>query len=593
MKGSACAPLVFFALAAAVYASRDGAPMRWLGIIIPALVLAALGSRARRDSLLLLPVAAFCALTLAGTLFSPSYNASGIYHPAVLAAGFIAVWRLDESQRRQALLAAFVSAVAIAAWGIWQVVAGHETRASAYFETANTFAGLLAMLALPALLSVAIRPAVDLRLLVLAILAGAILASQSRGAAAGLVAGAFVGAGLLWLTGVRISWRGIALAFAAIAAGCMLFLAAAGALRPPAPGVQAPTTLVPLERRESIGSRLELYRASVDAWRGSPALGTGYLSFAYVFEAARPAIPSYDGAATSFVHNDYLQTLQELGVVGLAALLAMLAAPFVVFVRQRERWSADRALAASICLAAIAAMAAHAVVDFPFYVPATLLVLGGMLGAFARLSADGEGAPPPAGPKRFRHFLARAAAVTAMVCLLVPPAIAQACDWLAQRAARQNNLGQMLYWYKVASNFQPADWRYWFVLGGLWTDQALITQNRQFATFADEAFRAGVAANPRDPNNLLGLLQLHRRAHELLEKPASAQQMGEWSRQLLRQAPKLTAARRERVMVLLHLDRWQEAREEAERWQREEPQNPVAAQTVKRLSRPAWPQSER
>ena len=76
--------------------------------------------------------------------------------------------------------------------------------------------------------------------------------------------------------------------------------------------------------------------------------------------------------------------------------------------------------------------------------------------------------------------------------------------------------------------------------------------------------------------------------------PAPAPQMGEWSRRLVEMAPRLTAARRERVLVLLHLDRWQEARAEAERWVRDEPNNATAIRMAERLSnRTPWPRSER
>jgi len=532
---------------------------------------------------------------VAGTLLRPNYNSAGIYHPALLAAGFVALWRFDTAQRRLAFTTTCVAAVALGLWGIWQVLVGGEARASAHFESANSLAGLMAVLSVPVTLSLIARPALGGRAACLAIFAAASWAAQSRGASLAVLVGLAVGTAGAWLGGARLSSRGVAYAVGAAAVGCLLFVGAATMSRaaPTAAAATAPAPApVSVDRRESLDSRLELYRASFAAWRSSPILGTGYLSFPYVLEAARPQVPSYEGAGTFFVHNDYLQTLQELGVVGLAALLAMLAAPFVLFLRRRKRWSAHAALTLSMCLGGIAAMGAHAMVDFPFYVPATLLVLGGLLGTFARVSAEAEGPAPDPHPARFRGFLLRAIAVTAATCVLLPPAVSQACARLAEWSAEQQEVRRALYWFKVASNFQPSDWRYRWVLGRMWTDQALITERRDFAAIAEAEFRAGVDANPLDLHNLLGLIQLHRRAAHLVARPAPPHELAEWSRLALRLAPKHSAARRERVLVLVHLDRWQEARQEAQRWIQDDPQNPIAAGLLQRLNRPTWPRSE-
>ena len=71
---------------------------------------------------------------------------------------------------------------------------------------------------------------------------------------------------------------------------------------------------------------------------------------------------------TDHVHNDYLETLVERGLLGLSALVAPLVVLTVVAVRMRRRMSPVQAGA----IAAVAAGAACALVDFPLARPTEL-----------------------------------------------------------------------------------------------------------------------------------------------------------------------------------------------------------------------------
>lgn len=563
-----------------MFASRAGSPLSWLLVVLLALGAAAAGPERIRISALALLAAAFWTVVLARTLAGPSYNPAGIYLPLIFAGGFLVSCRENSVFR-----AAVAFGIAIAVWGLFQVLSGLETRASAYFETSNSYAGLLSALAAPVALAMAIRPTLA-RAGVLALLAAAILASQSRGAGMALLVGTTAAAVMGWVVGARVTRRGMALTVLAMATGCVLFMGAANLLPRGTAGASAPA-ITPPERRDSVDSRFELYRTSLEAWRDAPVFGTGYLSFPYTLEASREKVPSYAGAQTYFVHNDYLQILQETGVVGLLALLAMLAAPFVAFLRKR---SAENALPGAMALGGISALAAHALVDFPLYIPACVLLLGGLIGSIARCADDEAQAAPTRSPVR---FLVRVLAVTGVVCLVSPPAIAQLADQAAERAIRSGDMRSGLYWYTVARNFQPQDWRYRWVLGRLWTDQAMFARSREFAAFAEEEFRAGMRTNPLEPSNLLGLIQLNRRAAGLLGTPASRADLDRWSLEALRLAPKATAVRRERILVLAHLHRRAEASEEAQRWVKEEPHNLTAVQLAERFRPKPWPQSER
>jgi O-antigen ligase len=117
------------------------------------------------------------------------------------------------------------------------------------------------------------------------------------------------------------------------------------------------------------------------AWQERPVTGTGYLTFRYVLERDRGRVPSYGSASeTWFAHNDFLQTLQELGPVGLAFLLALAWLPGWMAYRQLAAIPEAQRAVALAAASATTAMACHAMVDFPFYIPACLVLYGALLG---------------------------------------------------------------------------------------------------------------------------------------------------------------------------------------------------------------------
>ena len=84
------------------------------------------------------------------------------------------------------------------------------------------------------------------------------------------------------------------------------------------------------------------------------------------------------------LHNDYLESLIELGVVG-AMLLFSIPAYFFRIILKSERWK-DPAII--MLLAGLGSTAGHALVDFPFRNLATLATWFSLLAITARLAAD-------------------------------------------------------------------------------------------------------------------------------------------------------------------------------------------------------------
>lgn len=141
------------------------------------------------------------------------------------------------------------------------------------------------------------------------------------------------------------------------------------------------------ESRGLVASRLDAWRDMLPHVTRFPLFGSGLNAFGPAYRPFQ-TISRYDYWGQA--HNEYLQVLFDTGLLGvvLAAALAwrLLRAALAVASRQP--------LAAGI-VAALAASAAHALVDFNWQIPAnaaTAIALAGVtLGAAARRSPEGRG----------------------------------------------------------------------------------------------------------------------------------------------------------------------------------------------------------
>jgi hypothetical protein len=138
-------------------------------------------------------------------------------------------------------------------------------------------------------------------------------------------------------------------------------------------------------RLSDVGSHRSAYwRVAVQTWADHPLAGAGAGSFGTEWLARRHIDERVEDA-----HSLYLQTPAELGLVGLALLLALLGG---VVAAARAAVRADRVLAAGPA-AALFAWALHAGLDWDWEMPALTLVAvvlaGVLLGGREPATADG------------------------------------------------------------------------------------------------------------------------------------------------------------------------------------------------------------
>jgi O-antigen ligase len=205
-----------------------------------------------------------------------------------------------------------------------------------------------------------------------AILTGVILSQSRMGLMAASTALATVAFGALWLRRRRHrTSRWLWLLPILVVLGIVAFLSADATV---------------LRFGEALGGGIEgegrftLWRESWRLFRAYPLTGTGLGTYAHALSPFRSWMPMN---AVEFAHNDYLQILDELGLIGFA--LAVTLAACIV-----RRSSALWLRAESRCpwlglglLGAFAAAGLHSMVEFNLYVPANALALAWLAGVAA------------------------------------------------------------------------------------------------------------------------------------------------------------------------------------------------------------------
>jgi O-Antigen ligase len=211
-------------------------------------------------------------------------------------------------------------------------------------------------------------------------------------------------------------------------------------------------------------NRADYWRVAWRVYEDHPALGAGAGTYSRSWLRERPVPQPVQDA-----HSLYLETLAELGPIGLALLLVALAAPFAA---SRSWWT-------PVALAPYAAFLAHAAQDWDWELPA-LTVAALACGAAPITSPNGRRVPRVV------------ALVPAALCLLAVPA------FLGNRAAAE---AESAYdrgsWRdaedaaRSARSLQPWSPEPWRLLGEAQLAQGSLAPARR-------SFRAGLAEDPEE-----------------------------------------------------------------------------------------------
>lgn len=543
MKRGLAAPFLFLALVFAALGSQQALIPMWFA----ALVALCLGGSLLRTSVPLrffTPLAiavSFMAAWIAATnqWANPSYSAMAPYHAALLFGGFL-LGRMSGNGSIGILFRVAVTfGVALAAWAIWQQVATSQARAQGFFVTPATLAAVLNLLLIPALVVAACGERRLSLLGTIAILAAAFSAAQSRGGWIGLGAALVCAIAFARRARTPINGRAAVAAGVAFAAGAMLPLV-----------LPSPTGTFVSEAAPSLLARLSLYALALQGIETSSWLfGSGYSAFFYLLQSAN-SLPQYAGRSTYFVHNDYLQVVLELGVPGLAGLLAIIGLPLYAVCRAAPRiGSGHDAIVLTALGAAVVSIAVHALVDFPFYIPLCVLVYGAIVGILDGLLNKRDHLSTALETSSPLGRALRAGVATVIVLALALPVAAEAAANYAARQWRYSQSASAAYWFEAARRLNPRDWRYHWYAGQFWFSQAMEARSPERARLADESFAAGYAANPREVRSLLGRLEAHQRLRDMLAAPADPATLAAWADRAVELAPADPAVRAERDRV--------------------------------------------
>lgn len=243
-------------------------------------------------------------------------------------------------------------------------------------------------------------------------------------------------------------------------------------------------------------SRYQLWSSAVRENKTKPLTGTGSGSFEFWW--------ARDGDTDETVrdtHSLYLQTLGELGIVGLALIMAFLAAVFVGGARRLLAAPARERPLYAAALAGFAAFCITAVFDWMWQIPAlpvAALLLGSILVMPARPAGEEEverraGLPTPL------RFAAAAIALLAIVAIAIPLATTSLVRQ-SEAEVRDGDLNAALSAARSAQNVQPGT-------AGPRLQQALVLEAQGDLPAAGEAARA---ATERESTNWRPWLVLSR-----------------------------------------------------------------------------------
>lgn len=511
-------------------------------------------------------VALYCVWLLGNALFiTPVYAAESLYQPLMLFGGFAAVAASDRPAQIQLFRVGAALAAILALHGLLQYFFGImqlndiPNRASGTFMTPNTQGTAINLFLAPLAALYLVRGSVRTLALALGLFAG-LVATESRGAMLALLASLVFLAIALVRGRLRQALPRSAALLAGLGAVWLLVVGMARFLAPMVRGTAeaGPTAATWLGR--ATWDRADIYAATFELIMERPFSGAGANMFFPLFETLKP--DSLRDADYHYAHNDYLQVWLEFGAPGLLLLVLIVATALILALRSSRRAPGDALPIA--CGAALASCFAHALVDFPLYVPFVLMLTGAFLGALAR-HHGGTLLPESMLGHAVRVFDRVTPAIRwtlafAALAWLSQPVIAQLAVNRSVGLLARGEASDAIYWQSVAQRLEPRHPAQYWAEAMIWREQAFLTRNPKFAARADALYVQGIHANPYEVANQLSRARLHRDFPELLENAAKPAEILLWSRRAVELRPQQASVQAEYARSLAKVGRLDEAR---------------------------------
>ncbi len=504
---------------------------QWAGVAL--LTLATAPWRTYPGNVLGAVAGLYCAWLLVDAgLVTPVYSAESLYQPLMLLGGFAALAACAQTTALRLFRLGTGLTLGLVSLGLLQYFFGiwhlehNPTRAAATFMTPNTLATAINFVLVPLIAIHLVRGKPRLLAPILWLFAG-LVATESRGGMLAMLAGlGFIAVSLKPGSMLRLQMPAFRLV-AGMAAVWIMVVGLAHLTASFRGDTEGGPSLATWFGRET-WDRMDLYSATVGLILERPLAGSGANMFFPLFETVKP--DSLRDAQFFYVHNDYLQTWLEFGMPGLGLLITLVATALIL---SRRAYSRDPGNVLPLaCGAGLATCFAHAMVDFPLYVPFILMLTGAYLGALARESG-GVALPGPV----LRPLAGAARAVTAPIrwalavfalTWLAQPVLAEMAVHRSIDVLQRGDTRAGLYWLSVARRLEPRHPAHYWAEGMTWREQAILTKNKEFGARADALFAAGARANPYDAAVLLARGELQRRHADLLQNPASAAEVLSW-----------------------------------------------------------------
>jgi len=521
----------------------------WIGLACLSALLVRGDSPLPRNLLTLAMLVYSGVLLINALMLSPTYEIKGIYFILFHLLAFLSFSRLSSTYTEPLVIVTLTVVAGLVIWGLVQHFFGTAilipmgSRANAIFYTPNSFASFINLFLLPFAVLYLLKVSESRYLLpIILLLFAGLLATQSRGGYLALAGGAvFFSVWLRWhgrriepmreirlLVGMSV----IALAmflFEQVISNSDLFIS----LR---------ASRIALMVNEGDSVRLQLYELAWKLIRDAPWFGHGYYNFQYLLQQDQP--DALLGRASKFVHNDYLQVWVETGIFGLLALLVLVGAIIrTVWMRYPDMPNHDQVRIIALGAGA-AGIYAHALVDFPLYPPALATVSGALLGMLNRVTSDARNEPAmfgglraSLGNKGFRPVIADRLLLIVLLLWMAQPMVAQILIQQGKMMLSNGNSASALRLFQYARATASYDPAFFHAEGKLWARAAIIDGNQELGAKADSLLAKGISIHPYEHRNRLQRLILHRDHPDVLEYPASNEQLENWAEDLLKRRP--------------------------------------------------------